>query len=146
MQHVATQKPYQQFLRTVVFLDGRGRLAKRLSPIGLQQWQSWPRSNSKVHCRGAKSKATVQLKELPQGVLETNKSGRVREQDSPAYPMMIQQARNNMRKFADCVLLTRVGGFYEVGAANVLLPGLCLSISSFILSTQKYTVRCSILR
>ncbi|OAA67912.1 DNA mismatch repair protein [Niveomyces insectorum RCEF 264] len=33
---------------------------------------------------------------------------------SPAYPTVVLQARRNMQKFADCVLLTRVGGFYEL--------------------------------
>ena len=30
------------------------------------------------------------------------------------YPTVIQQARDNMNKFINCVLLTRVGGFYEI--------------------------------
>lgn len=33
---------------------------------------------------------------------------------NPQYPTVILQARNNMRKFENCVLLTRVGGFYEL--------------------------------
>ncbi|CAK7210528.1 MutS protein 1 [Sporothrix bragantina] len=32
----------------------------------------------------------------------------------PAYPTVVLQARRNMHKFANCVLLTRVGGFYEL--------------------------------
>jgi hypothetical protein len=35
-------------------------------------------------------------------------------EDGPAYPTVMQQALNNMRKFSHCVLLTRVGSFYEV--------------------------------
>jgi hypothetical protein len=31
-----------------------------------------------------------------------------------ALPTVLLQARNNMRKFESCVLLTRVGGFYEL--------------------------------
>jgi hypothetical protein len=34
--------------------------------------------------------------------------------DVPQYPTVIQGARNNMVKFQNCVLLTRVGSFYEV--------------------------------
>lgn len=30
------------------------------------------------------------------------------------YPPVVQQVRNNMRRFPQCVLLTRVGGFYEL--------------------------------
>lgn len=36
------------------------------------------------------------------------------EEDGPAYPTVVLQARRNMRKFDGCVLLTRVGGFYEL--------------------------------
>jgi DNA mismatch repair ATPase MutS len=34
----------------------------------------------------------------------------------PEYPPLLQQVRNNMLKFSHCVLVTRVGGFYEVCA------------------------------
>lgn len=33
---------------------------------------------------------------------------------SPTYPTVILQARRNMQKFENCVLLTRVGSFYEL--------------------------------
>ncbi|KAK3695375.1 muts domain V-domain-containing protein [Podospora appendiculata] len=33
---------------------------------------------------------------------------------APAYPTVVLQARGNMQKFDNCVLLTRVGGFYEL--------------------------------
>jgi DNA mismatch repair ATPase MutS len=36
------------------------------------------------------------------------------EESGPAYPTVVLQARNNMNKFDNCVLLTRVGGFYEL--------------------------------
>ncbi|EDN06153.1 predicted protein [Histoplasma mississippiense (nom. inval.)] len=34
--------------------------------------------------------------------------------DAPQYPTVIQGAKNNMLKFKNCVLLTRVGNFYEL--------------------------------
>jgi hypothetical protein len=34
--------------------------------------------------------------------------------DAPQYPTVIQGAKNNMIKFNNCVLITRVGSFYEV--------------------------------
>jgi hypothetical protein len=63
--------------------------------------------------RGAKTKATVKLKDLPQGVvkLEAYNDG---VDDAPQYPSVVQGHRNNMQKFKNCVILTRVGGFYEV--------------------------------
>jgi len=36
------------------------------------------------------------------------------EDEGPAYPTVVLQARRNMQKFDKCVLLTRVGGFYEL--------------------------------
>jgi DNA mismatch repair ATPase MutS len=35
-------------------------------------------------------------------------------QDEPSYPTVVLQAKRNMEKFDNCVLLTRVGGFYEL--------------------------------
>lgn len=66
--------------------------------------------------RGAKTKSTVKLKDLPQGVvkLEAYDDG---VDESPRYPTVVQGHRNNMQKFKNCVVLTRVGGFYEVCTA-----------------------------
>lgn len=47
-------------------------------------------------------------------MLTTDKDAPEEEDERPTYPTMVQQARNNMQKFENCVLLTRVGGFYEV--------------------------------
>ncbi|KAL8737879.1 MAG: hypothetical protein Q9181_001251 [Wetmoreana brouardii] len=64
--------------------------------------------------RGARSKSTVKLEELPQGVLDPLPSTGEGEDDGPTYPTVVRQARNNMRKFDNCVVLTRVGSFYEL--------------------------------
>lgn len=78
-----------------------------------------------IHSRGAKSRTTIRSQELPQGILQSESSVRGSIQDGPSYPVVVQQARNNMQKFEDCVLLTRVGGFYEAGsylhASRILL-------------------------
>lgn len=89
-------------------------LRTRSSLNGLKCLESWRRLIPKLHARGAKSKTTLQLKELPQGMLTTDKDALEEEDERPTYPTMVQQARNNMQKFENCVLLTRVGGFYEV--------------------------------
>ncbi|QSZ29916.1 hypothetical protein DSL72_004434 [Monilinia vaccinii-corymbosi] len=36
------------------------------------------------------------------------------EHEPPPYPTVIMQARSNMLKFENCVVVTRVGGFYEM--------------------------------
>lgn len=49
----------------------------------------------------------------------------------PSYPTVVQQARNNINSFENCVVLTRVGSFYEVNLAqhnNVI----CLITFSYI--------------
>ena len=49
----------------------------------------------------------------------------------PAYPTVVLQARNNMRKYENCVLLTRVGSFYELyfGQADKYGPLLNLKVA-----------------
>ena len=52
------------------------------------------------------------LDDLPQGLIPLEPLPI--EADIPAYPTVVLQALSNMRKFENCVLLTRVGGFYEL--------------------------------
>ena len=85
---------------------------------GERQRQTWrvPCAYPPVWCRGAKTQSTVQLQDLPQGVVPAplQPLKPLGDDDHPVYPTVIQQARDNMRKFNNCVLLTRVGSFYEV--------------------------------
>lgn len=62
--------------------------------------------------RGKKTKATATLDDLPQGLVPL--APLLMEDTEPTYPTVVLQARRNMRKFENCVLLTRVGGFYEL--------------------------------
>ncbi|KAL6869618.1 MutS protein 1 [Amphichorda felina] len=72
-----------------------------------------PRATTQV--RGKKTKTTVNLADLPQGALPRDPLPPQDEAHSePAYPTVVLQARRNMQKFDNCVLLTRVGGFYEL--------------------------------
>ncbi|KAF4123560.1 DNA mismatch repair ATPase MutS [Geosmithia morbida] len=70
----------------------------------------------KHQIRGKKTKTTVNLADLPQGLLPRHKPTVINHdtRDEPAYPTVVLQARRNMQKFDNCVLLTRVGGFYEL--------------------------------
>lgn len=68
-----------------------------------------------VHVRGKKTRTTVSLADLPQGVVQADPLPDLEEKSSaPTYPTVVLQARRNMDKFDNCVLLTRVGGFYEL--------------------------------
>jgi len=77
---------------------------------------SWSKPPPWLLCqrRETSSKATVTVQDLPQRSVENGLAIQGEELDSLVYPTVIQQAWNNMRKFEDCVLLTRMGGFYEV--------------------------------
>ncbi|OHF01405.1 MutS domain V [Colletotrichum orchidophilum] len=76
---------------------------------GLPGGRSWHLS---VSARGKKTKSTVKLDDLPQGVLPLDPCPV--QDEGPTYPTVVLQARRNMQKFDNCVLLTRVGGFYEL--------------------------------
>ncbi|KAI0200074.1 muts domain V [Astrocystis sublimbata] len=67
-----------------------------------------------LKARGKKTKSSVKLKALPQGLVEAEPLPDLQEDGAPAYPTVVLQARRNMQKFENCVLLTRVGGFYEL--------------------------------
>ncbi|KIV84320.1 hypothetical protein PV11_00107 [Exophiala sideris] len=54
------------------------------------------------------------VKELPQGAIETEALPELPAEDEPQYPTVLQGVKNNMAKFDNCVLLTRVGNFYEM--------------------------------
>lgn len=107
----------------------RGALPRVLG-IAAESVAGRPPSHIRLQVRGKKTKTTVSFDALPQGLLlgpelvrgplqgpdvaaveplpeEEGESG-------PAYPTVVMQARRNMNKYDNCVLLTRVGGFYEL--------------------------------
>ncbi|EAQ92742.1 hypothetical protein CHGG_00977 [Chaetomium globosum CBS 148.51] len=66
-----------------------------------------------LQVRGKKTRTVFKLDDLPQGFVAPLEP-LPPEEDEPAYPTVMLQARRNMQKFDSCVLLTRVGGFYEL--------------------------------
>lgn len=69
----------------------------------------------RLQVRGKKTKTVVRLDELPQGAIGSPEEvAPPPEEDGPSYPTVVLQARRNMQRFDNCVLLTRVGGFYEL--------------------------------
>lgn len=117
-------------MRVVYFTHARQFVATRLEPLLSKAPYSTARGPLRISrrpalqrynealgsgagLRGAKTKATKKLKDLPQGALkfEPYNDG---VDEAPRYPTVVQGHRNNMTKFKNCVILTRVGGFYEV--------------------------------
>ncbi|KAL4802936.1 muts domain V-domain-containing protein [Aspergillus unguis] len=92
-----------------------------------------PRRTPILHMQrsSAKTKSTAKLKDLPQGAVKLESYQDVAE-DTPRYPTVVQGHRNNMQKFKNCVVLTRVGGFYELyfEQAEELAPLLNIKLAS----------------
>lgn len=83
----------------------------RPSPLRPKQQPTHPALSQ---CRAyAKRRTKTSLAELPQGALPL---APLPPESTPSkkYPTVIAQARNNMDMYKSCVLLTRVGGFYEL--------------------------------
>jgi DNA mismatch repair ATPase MutS len=64
--------------------------------------------------RGAKTISRKKVKELQQGAIQADALDALPADDEPQYPTVLQGVRANMAKFENCVLLTRVGNFYEL--------------------------------
>ncbi|KAL9049461.1 MAG: hypothetical protein Q9162_007199, partial [Coniocarpon cinnabarinum] len=65
----------------------------------------------------AGKRTTVKFGDLPQGLVAASDFPDASPEDakpSVGFPTVIQQARDNMLKFPNCIVLTRVGGFYEL--------------------------------
>lgn len=64
--------------------------------------------------RGAKTKTIIKASDLPQGALPPLPPDEIQAASPKTYPTVLQQHLNNVRKFSDCIVLTRVGDFYEM--------------------------------
>ncbi|KAI7507192.1 muts domain V [Hortaea werneckii] len=81
-------------------------LLSAVSQSGHSSHRSWT--------RGAKTKTVIKASSLPQGVLPPLPQNEDDLAAKKQYPTVLQQHLNNVRKFKDCVVLTRVGDFYEM--------------------------------
>ncbi|KAI9794185.1 MAG: hypothetical protein M1816_006110 [Peltula sp. TS41687] len=80
---------------------------------GRSDLRSPTRASKLLPCRrGAKTSSKLKLNDLPQGVVPLEPLEITN--DEPVYPTVVKQAKENMRAFEHCVLLTRVGSFYEL--------------------------------
>ncbi|KAF2221778.1 DNA mismatch repair protein Msh1 [Elsinoe ampelina] len=112
MRLVLTAEPWA--LRTFTRLQptSRSSVTSRRRP-----WDGYPQLlTSFTWIRGAKTKTKVKVKDLPQGSLGDLTYEDAVPDEAPSYPTVIQQHLNNAKKFGDCVVLTRVGNFYELYA------------------------------
>jgi DNA mismatch repair ATPase MutS len=91
------------------------RLAQR-SPA-TRRWRLPREFISQCMRRGAKTTTRRKIKDLQQGAIQGEPLPEFEEEDvsqQAQYPSVLQGVRDNMVKFPNCVVITRVGNFYEL--------------------------------
>jgi len=94
--------------------------------------------------RGAKTVTRRRVKELQQGSIPAEPLPALVPDDEPQLPVVLQGVKNNMARFENCVVLTRVGNFYEVDHCYFKAPRDRLTHCSCTSSMLKSMVLCSI--
>ncbi|RKF57918.1 MutS protein-like protein 1 [Golovinomyces cichoracearum] len=105
--HIRVRTPYRVFIfnpRVHKSIVGQVRTRARLFCS--------ESTKKPVKKKSKKITTSIDLDSLPQGVIPLEPL--LLEENVPSYPRVVQQARTNMQKYENCVLLTRVGGFYEL--------------------------------
>ena len=100
----------------VRLLSSVTKTSSSLPCLQLPPRPTWPepRAIAPLSIRGAKTQVTKKLKELAQGAIQADPLPVIEAENATQYPTVIQGVRNNMVKFSNCVVITRVGNFYEV--------------------------------
>lgn len=84
------------------------------STRGVARHVKLPVVRSTLFVRSVKTKTAIPLDHLPKPGITASLEPILQMERGPEYPTVVLQARSNMLKFENCVLLTRVGGFYEL--------------------------------
>ena len=110
--------PYHLHLRAAATRLTSSSLLSRIvlsQPGLLAQPAALPSHSSSItrpQNRGKKTKSSITLDPSPQIVTALHPLPS--NDEEPEYPVVVAQALSHMRKFHNCVVLTRVGGFYEL--------------------------------
>ena len=81
---------------------------------GVCRWQGPTVAHAVTARRSVKTLSFVNSDELDSCDAESRPKPRSERAGDVVYPTVVQQALDNMKKYENCVLLTRVGSFYEV--------------------------------
>ena len=101
-----------------ILLGTRAPLRSKPTP----QWRSPKQFIARCMQRGAKTTTRKRIKDIQQGAILAEPLSEFEDEQTsqqPQYPPVLQGVRENMIKFPNCVVITRVGNFYEVGTAPV---------------------------
>ncbi|RMZ90904.1 hypothetical protein DV736_g1854, partial [Chaetothyriales sp. CBS 134916] len=85
------------------------------APAPRRIWRTWHIRGS-TGLRGAKTVSKRKVKELQQSVIQADPLPDIEDDLAstyPQYPPLLQGVRANMAKYPNCLLMTRVGNFYE---------------------------------
>ena len=88
-----------------------------LRPVPPQPWRTPVQFVNQCIRRGAKTTSRKKIKDLQQGAIQAEPLPDLEEENvsnHAQYPPVMQGVRDNMVKFPNCVVITRVGNFYEV--------------------------------
>ena len=91
-------------------------------PQATPQWRSPKQFIAQCMRRGAKTTIRKRVKDLQQGAIQVEPLPEFEDDQrsqQAQYPPVLQGVRENMIKFPNCVVITRVGNFYEVGNVAV---------------------------
>lgn len=91
-------------------------------PQPTPQWRSPKQFIAQCMRRGAKTTTMKRVRDLQQGAIQAEPLAEFEDDQSSQhaqYPPVLQGVRENMIKFPNCVVITRVGNFYEVGNSAV---------------------------
>ena len=78
------------------------------------QLHSRASSCPRKHVRGLKTKSEFDLGDLKSPRLKGALAPIADHATKPSYPTVVQQVLDNVQKYENCIILTRVGSFYEV--------------------------------
>ncbi len=100
-----------------------GRL--RVQPAERSTWPPLVPYLPPPSSRGAKTTTRKKIKDLQQGAIQADPLPDIEEENGISqqvqYPPVLQGVRDNMIKFPNCVVITRVGNFYEVGVKSAIM-------------------------
>jgi hypothetical protein len=116
LSHVLRRCLYRQ--------HGHRFLSRAIASSRNRSWRPLISSPHRITCRSSGTKTHKAVEELPQG-LQAPLEPFV-EKDGIKYSPVLDEVLQNQRRFPKCVLLTRLGQFYEVSSRSAYADNSCI--------------------